>query len=323
MRLKDLQNYFNKIAVFYFPEKAGYWNSITPCSIDKRPQNLERYYLDFSSKVAYPGSFSLQGIPLYSFQGKGLIEHPTVIAQYAFGIYELLFSKNFIDNDLMAKYLNLADWFAANNVEVKGGKGWWINIEYYPEYKLKNPWISAMAQGEAISVLTRAAKLFQNENYERLAIEALGPFQYEVKSGGLVNYFKNIPIYEECPTPDKPMAVLNGFIFSLFGLYDLFLLNGNSKANALFSQGIDSINKILPYFDVEHWSQYYLFDFPKKYYSSFTYHILVTEQLKALYYLSDDNRLLEYHEKWKSYSNSFFNRSRALVKKITSSNKYL
>jgi hypothetical protein len=323
MILKDLRNYLNKISVFYFPEKAGYWNSITPCTINQKPQNLGRYYLDFSSKVDYPGSFSFQGIPLFSFEGNSSIEHPTVIAQYAFGIYESLFVKNYLDDALKAKYLNMADWFINNAVNVKGGKGWWINIDYYPEYKLKNPWISAMAQGEAISVLTRAAKLVQNESYERFAIEALGPFHHDVKDGGLVNYFKNIAVFEECPTPDKPMAVLNGFIFSLFGLYDLFLLNGNEKAYALFTQGINSINKILPYFDIEHWSQYYLFDYPKKYYSSYTYHLLVTEQLKALYYLSNDNKILEYHIKWKNYSNSFFNRTRALVKKITSSNKYL
>ena len=105
MRLKDLQNYLNKILIFYFPEKAGYWNSITRCTINEKPQNLGRYYLDFSSKVAYPGSFSSQCIPLYSFQGKNSIEHPTIIAQYAFGIYESLFAKNYLDDDLKAKYL--------------------------------------------------------------------------------------------------------------------------------------------------------------------------------------------------------------------------
>ena len=178
-----------------------------------------------------------------------------------------------------------------------------------------------MAQGQAISVLTRASLLDGSKNYEQLALEALGPFNFEVKDGGLINYFNSISVFEECPTPNKPMVVLNGFIFALFGLNDLILLNGSETAKQLFAKGIDSLNKILPFFDIKHWTQYYLFDYPHNYYSSFTYHILVTEQLKALYHLTGDINILKYHEKWHGYSKSYINRTRALIKKVTSSHK--
>lgn len=322
MTFKELKNYYNKILVFYSPKKAGYWNSLTPCSIFEKPEKLGRYYLDFSSKIFYPGVLSNDGIPLYSFQGRESIIHPTVVTQYAFGVYENLFLKNFKDDDLKNKFLRMADWLYHNSTDVKGGKGWLINIEYNPEYRLVNPWISAMAQGQAISVLTRASQLLEDEKYGWQAEMALGPFNFEVKDGGLINYFNSIPVYEECPTPHKPMVVLNGFIFALFGLYDLILFNENQTAKQLFTQGIDSLLKILPYFDVKNWTQYYLFDYPNKYYSSYTYHILVTQQLKALYYLTDDLNILKYYEKWESYSKSYTNRTRALIKKITSSNKF-
>lgn len=320
MNIADIKTYINKALIFYSPDKAAYWNSITRCSISDKPSKLDRYYLDFSSKANYPGLFSKEGIPLYSYRGLPHIEHPIVIAQYALGLYEILFSSNFKDKILITKFLKIAQWFEMNNVCVKGGKGWYIKTKY-PEYNLNSPWISAMAQGEAISVLSRASILTKNYTFEQLANEAIRPFELEVKDGGLINYFNSIPIYEEFPTPKKTMAVLNGFLFSLFGIYDLYLLNENKKAKNLFVKGIDSLKKILPYFDLGNWSRYYLFDYPNKYYSSFTYHILVVEQLKAMFYLTGDKYFWEISEKWDDYANSFFKKNKALLNKIIYANK--
>lgn len=322
MKTDIIKNYLNKILTFYLPNKAGYWNTITPCNVSSKPKELSRYYLDFSSKVNYPGKFSDNGIPLFFYAGKADIQHPTVIAQYAFGLFEKLFISKFSNKELKNKFLIQAEWFYKNQVDVKGGKGWYISIDYHFEYRLTNPWISAMAQGEAISVLTRAFLLTKDERYEKLAIDAIGPFEYEVQEGGLVNYFKSIPVYEECPTPHKPMAVLNGLIFSLYGLYDLFLLNKNSRAEMLFNTGIRSLIKLLPYFDIKHWTNYYLFDHPKNYYSSFTYHVLVTEQLKAIYFITGENTFLEYSERWENYSKNYLNKTRALFAKLIHSNKF-
>ena len=58
----DLNNYINKVLVFYYPEKAGYWNSITKCWTTEKPIELGKYYLDFSSKADYPEKFSEDGM---------------------------------------------------------------------------------------------------------------------------------------------------------------------------------------------------------------------------------------------------------------------
>jgi len=320
MKINDWKNYINKVFVFYSPDKAGYWNSVTPCCISERPQNLGRYYLDFSSKSEYPDNFSDEGIPLYSFRGQQCIEHPIPIAQYGLGVYELLKKSKSSDEILQNNFLRIAAWFVKTQIDVKEGKSWYIYNEY-PEYGLTYPWISAMAQGEAISVLTRAALLSKNNNFEELAVKALVPFEYEVKDGGFINYFKSIPVYEEFTTPVKTMAVLNGFIFSLFGIYDLILLNNNREAQNIFDRGVDSLKKILPYFDIDYWTRYYLYDYPQKYYSSFTYHILVAEQLKAMFYLTNENQFKIYSEKWTDYSKSFIKKTRALLGKLFFANK--
>jgi hypothetical protein len=283
---------------------------------------MGRYYLDFSSKANYPGKFSVEGIPLYSYLGRPYIEHPTVVAQYAFGLYELLYRRDFKDEKLRSEFLRMAKWFERNQANVKGGKGWYVRVEQ-PEYNLNDPWISAMVQGQAISVLTRAAQLTGNSNFEQLADEALSPFEYDVKDGGLVNYFDSIPIYEEFPTLGKTMGVLNGFIFSLFGLFDLILLSTNKKALKLFIEGTNSLKRVLPYYDLNYWSRYYLFDYPKKYFSSYTYHVLVSEQLKAIFFLTGENIFMDYSQKWISYTKSFLKKNLVLFRKLIYANKLI
>lgn len=320
MQLKDIITYLNKILVFYYPEKAEYWNSITRCCISEKPLQLGKYYLDFSSKVNYPGKFSNTGIPLFSYGSFMDVEQPVVIAQYALGISSILTSENCTNPTFEKKFLNLADWFINNKEPFKDGIAWFIKI-LHPNYGLNAPWISAMAQGEAISVLTRAAQISKNDLYETTAIDALVPFEYKVSDGGIINYFKSIPVYEEAPSTPKTMAVLNGFIFSLFGLYDLYLLNKNEKAYKLFCHGVDSLIKLLPYFDFKHWTNYFLYEYPRKYYSSFTYHVLVTEQIKVLYILTGESILNDYAIKWDKYSKSFIKKSVALGHKLFTSNK--
>lgn len=320
MKVQELKTYINKVLVFYSPSRAGYWNSITRCTVIGRPSELGRYYLDFSSKISYPGEFSEDGIPLLDFRGREAIEMPTVVAQFALGIFELLYQKKYNDDALKHQFIKQAEWFDRNKTEFKNGQGWYLNVSY-PQHGVNSPFLSAMAQGEAISVLTRAYMLTGNQQFEQLAIEALSPFEYNVEDGGVVDYFNSIPIYEEGPTPIGVTGALNGFIFSLFGLYDLYLLNKNDKALKLFLKGIDSLIKLLPFFDIKHWTRYYLFNYPKKYYSSYTYHILVAEQLKAIYHITGENIFLEYSDRWFDYSKSFINRTRALLKKLTDSNQ--
>ncbi len=106
-----------------------------------------------------------------------------------------------------------------------------------------------MAQGEAISVLTRAHLLTGKLNYLHIVKKALAIFEHSTAEGGIVNKFKTYPVFEEYPSPTKPVVVLNGFIFSLFGLYDLLIATGDERANELFIRGIDSLLNILDLYD--------------------------------------------------------------------------
>lgn len=87
-----------------------------------------------------------------------------------------------------------------------------------------------MGQGQAISLLSRA--FFQsggNELYLNTAFAALKPFKVLSKNGGVLSEFMDLhPWYEEYPTI-PPIFILNGFMYSLIGLYDLFTLAPNGS----------------------------------------------------------------------------------------------
>lgn len=79
-----------------------------------------------------------------------------------------------------------------------------------------------MGQGQAISLLSRAFyHSGGNELYLNAAGAALKPFKVFSKNGGVLSEFMNIPWYEEYPTIPS-IFILNGFMYSLIGLYDLF-----------------------------------------------------------------------------------------------------
>ena len=315
MKLQKYKDYFNKISVFYKPDSSNYWNSITPCCISKKPEKLGRYYLNFTSKIEYTGQFDENGIPLYRRGNSEIIYHPIVICQYALGLFECIFPGEDENSENRKKFIRQADWLLENAENNAAGKGWNINYDI-SDYNLKAPWMSAMGQGEAISVLTRAHLLTGIGDYLLTAKEALNLFEFSVSDGGVVNKFKSYSVYEEYPSPSRTVAVLNGFIFSLFGLYDLAIYDRDEKATKLFNSGIDTLSSIIKYYDIGYWSQYYLFDNPRHYPASYTYHVLGAEQLKALYLITERKVFLEYSEKWAAQSKKSFNKFRTLLTKI-------
>ncbi len=305
---------WRKILEFYFPFLASYWDTITPCQINDKVLVLGRYYMDFRSKYYYPGRFSRGGIPLYQVSPGIEIFHPTTICQYALGVFDFLLDGNYTNEELIQRYFAQVNWLVEHKKKLTHGYGWYLNLDI-PEYKLKAPWISAMTQGEAISILCRAYLLSKDISYLDCAESALGPFKYHVGEGGLLNFFKGVRIFEEYPS-QKPNVVLNGYIFAVFGLYDLFLTNSNPIAERLYNISIESLSKIINYFDLNYWSQYSLYYYPNLFPASYAYHNIQIEQMKALYFISGNEIFNDYSNKWKNYNSNFLYKNKALLKKI-------
>jgi heparosan-N-sulfate-glucuronate 5-epimerase len=301
----------SSVAIYFNPRISSYWDKITPCCINFRPNSLGRYYLDFTSKYNYK-KFDKNGIPIYK---KGKLKYnPTVICQYALGAFELFYQTGSRDKMYLANFLKQADWLRDNMEGVNELIGWKFNF-VLREYNLSDSWFSALTQGEAISILLRAYMLEKKVEYLISAEKALKIFEIPVKNGGILNFYNSYPVYEEYPS-EKTNCVLNGFIFSLFGLYDFIVFNKNIKALKLFQEGVDSVLNLLPVFDTKRWSQYNLYNSPKIYEASYKYHLIHIEQLKALFYLTGNMDFMFYADKWQKYSLKLKDRLNALINKI-------
>ncbi|UYV82032.1 GLCE [Cordylochernes scorpioides] len=122
--------------------------------------------------------------------------------------------------------------------------------------QLQRGWYSAMAQGQAISLLTRAFTHTGEPAYLKSALSALHLFSVPSSEHGVRAVFMDkYPWFEEYPTTPASF-VLNGFIFALFGLYDLSALCehqgtlcGETQASQLFQEGLVSLKHMLLLFD--------------------------------------------------------------------------
>jgi hypothetical protein len=316
--VNNIYSHISKVLIFYFPVSVSYWDTLTRCQINNKITSIGKYYLNFRAKYPYPGNFSTNGIPLYNLSDGKEIFNPTVICQYALALFDLMADKDFADKDLNNQFFAQSDWLVSNKRQLRHGQGWYLNYNI-PEYVINAPWLSALTQGEAISVLCRAFFLSGKDEYLEAAEKAIIPFEYDVVDGGLCNYFDNIMIFEEYPS-QKPNVVLNGWIFAIFGFYDLYLLSSNQTAKKLYDISLDSLEKIIDYFDVNYWSQYNLYHYPSYYLTSYKYHNLHIEQLKALYIISNKDFLKKTYTRWEYYNSKYSFRTKALFKKLFQNN---
>ncbi|XP_034247978.1 D-glucuronyl C5-epimerase B [Thrips palmi] len=211
----------------------------------------------------------------------------------------------------LAHFYDAAQWFVKHQDPNTGG---WAN----PVKRrvaagmqdLEPGWYSAMGQGHAISVLARAYHHSGGDpQYLQAAINGLRPFRVPSDEGGvLASFLKKFPWYEEYPT--KPASfVLNGFIYSLLGLYDLKTIAPpaqSKEASVLFEQGMVSLKNLLLLFDTGAGTSYDLRHFtlgtaPNL--ARWDYHATHVNQLLLLATIDKDPLIEVTARRWIGYMN--------------------
>ena len=104
-----------------------------------------------------------------------------------------------------------------------------------------------MTQGLGMSFLTRMYNATGNESY--MEHKSTKTLTFNVSDGG-VTYYQNYSWYEEYPTPDAGSFVLNGYVYSLVGLYDLIEEFNDSLSIGLYQNGIISLSAMIGLFDL-------------------------------------------------------------------------
>ena len=173
-------------------------------------------------------------------------------------------------------------------------------------YRLPAGWSSATAQGQA-------ASLFVRVGLPDAAREVVRPL---VEPSDLIAWTSDGPVLQEYPT-DPPAHVLNGWIFALWGLYDVARATGDDVAGDMFKDGAAAVAARLPIYELAgRWSRYDLYPHPIAHAASPFYHRLHVEQLRALDELMPRAEFREFAARWAASGRSYPSVALGVARKV-------
>lgn len=255
-----------------------------PLGTQLDPGGLGGYWCDLRHK-ARAAAAAPDGLPR---DGRARPIHWVIpVAQAALGAWE----ERLVDHapDADERFLGLVEALRRLGRERPDGFAFPVDMPM-EKYGLRPGWVSAMGQGQAISVFLRAHALTGEPGWSDMARAALGPIPARELDGALV--------LEEYPT-HRPCAVLNGWIFALLGVWELGRASGESSATALFAQSADGVLALLDRYDVGWWSRYSLYPHRRADLAKPFYQRLHPVLLECLALVRPDQRLDTTAARWR------------------------
>jgi hypothetical protein len=122
------------------------------------------------------------------------------------------------------------------------------------------------------------------------------------------------PILEEAEA-NPPSHILNGWVFALWGLWDVRVGLGERRVDPLLEATIDCLRTKLDEYDVGWWTRYSLFPHVLPDLAKPFYHRLHIDQMELLYRLTGITDFRYAASRWASYD-SRFARFMALAQKV-------
>lgn len=266
-------------------------------------------YLNFVNNYRNSENVQLDsdGIPKVKY-GDKFYYNPVTISQYALSLY--------------GEYLNGEDVFpdfliaTEKLIEMQDESG---AFRYPFPYKysvtgeiLKPGWVSGMAQGQALSVFARAYHVTNDERYLDAGNRSLKFLITPVFQGGVMDTLEDLHpslkkyiIFEEY-VADPATYTLNGYMFTLLGLYDWSQISPDENqklSDKYFNLGIKTLEKILPYYDIGGFTTYDMshITYKAKPHVDYRYHSIHIYLLHALYSITSNETLHEFEQLWASY----------------------
>ena len=267
---------------------------------DTKDNTLSHYYVDLNGEgveavkkglYATP-PFDENGIPITYYGTVGRQYNPTTVAQYAFELWELYIQTN--DKQYLDEFLKQADWLV--DIQVDGN--YYVRFEA-PALYLKNPWVSGMYQGQAVSAVLRAYQATGDEKYLKSAESGYQVMMKPLDQGGTLDKTDAGIWFEEYPNPAAPSHVMNGHIWALFGVWDLYRVTGRQDVKNAFDAGVAQIKKDLDKYDNGYWVLYD--QRPNPEFIGAHYLDFEIDQLNILYELTGDQVFKDYAERWENY----------------------
>jgi heparosan-N-sulfate-glucuronate 5-epimerase len=249
---------------------------------------VEGYYSDLTAKVKSTSIFDSNGIPM-NIRADGIkVYFPIAIAQYGLGAYDLYLLNQKTEN--YNRFLKCCDWF----VKEQDYNGGWDTFKRIGA-DCSNGY-SAMAQGEAASLLIRAFLETNQNKYLYGAISAIQLMLRPIENGGTSRYIDN-ELYLEEFVEKETYCVLNGWVFAIFGIIDLLKVHYDKNIVTLLQRTLETLARSLNRYDRSFWSNY---DLRGNIASPFYHHL----HISLLHVLNDLYPLKNfeiYEKKWYRY----------------------
>ncbi len=238
--------------------------------------------------------------------------HPGTIAQYALARWQQYLDTK--DQEHIAAFLRLARWLLDTENRIGEQAGGWFTSLPHPDVPTQGPWLSALAQGCALSVFLRAYQFTQEPQFLEVAHRARRTFQQDIFDGGVQTPIGANGVFFEEVGQYPAAHMLNGYIFAIFGLYDYVACTGDAFIEALIVDSITTMHSILQEFDTGFWT----------YSNLLNHHLSSPEQLalqvtllEALAIRSQCNHCMALAARWKRYGHQPTSRLRHKIAKDT------
>ena len=266
------------------------------CFTDKA---VRGYYNDLTTRVLMSPQL-LDNDLLPKFKAENGIEtyFPVEIVQFGLGAYDLFLLTG--EDRYLDKFKQCVHWLKLQQEE----SGAWDNFSFiYPDHPY-----SAMVQGECASLFVRAYMQTSDEAYLATARKALLFMLKPLEEGGTARYIeKGLVLHEYTHWP----AVLNGWVFAWWGLWDYVMITGDEDFRTAMEQSAEALLCMLPDFSRHHWSMYAL----NGRIASPHYHYIHIAQMTVMHQLTGRDEFVQYERLWRKWQNNLWYKSWAFVLK--------
>lgn len=276
--------------------------SFTSAQADSFP-----YPIDMSPLLALPfGGLDANGVLFNERNGVfGAAYQPTSIAQYALAQW----NKYLVDHDRsrLDGFLIQARWLLEHETRLTNGTSVWPIPYPVPAYGAARPWLSALTQGNVLSVLVRAYKVTGDAQYLECAQRCVRSFQFDILDGGVAAPVANGGIFFEEVATYPAGRILNGYILSVLGIYDYLYVTDDPPIRRLAEWSVETLHELLPGYELGYWSSYDLiYNRPAPRF----YHLLHVSLLQALALHTGCQHCRDLADRWAAYDRPPFARLR-------------
>ena len=258
------------------------------------PRGSLHYYL-YSDKLSWSVmSMDASGVPRARRRLYGEVYKAAFIAWW--GLVNLGHYLRHGDTPAREAFLRQIDWLESHAAIGSDGSFVWPNQYDLLEGAtlLRAPWVSAYDQGLVISALVRGYRMTGRPRLMELLRGAHRIFEISTHDGGIRAAAPRGVVYLEIPGGPTP-GILDGFLTSLLGLYDLWVETGDSKVESLFREGIAGLKSFLPMWDYhQKWSWYAT----RAYLCPPAYHVINYSLLIVVASLAGEPDLAAQAERW-------------------------